>query len=1121
MDATPARSGWIWYGFGIAALLLFGTLGWWANDSLTDEFADVGVEITHLARTNSIPVAMALRDARRLAESLEKDLTERGTLWRQEQLVQERNARFAGAEIVDLLAPGSLQPALSTRDDSFDLQVLQPQLARLTLPGQALSGWAYERADSWWLPVFYRLRDGSVVVVSLPVSALVAEWGSPTLPGVSPIGLRGADDRVLFRQPFTPQMLGAPGAGTAIAQQMTAQMAKGQSSGLVRAVSVETDDIERLIGWALVPGSEVRLLVAVDAAQVAARWRANTAPKFAALAALMALALAVAVFLQQRERRYVTRLVRTQQDLAHTAKTLERMCSIARIGAWEADVRSGRMQLSAVARELHGIQPDERLPLWRDFRGAFGQDAAARLQAAKLRLVEHGESYDLVLPIHPTHPIPADGPRDPGGGATRWVRSVGSPHFDGGSVERLEGAVQDVTSLVETQARESALNSRARMLAEAVATSSQLVLVTDPDERITWCNEAFVKVSGWTLQEVLGKKPSALLQRGTVPEEVNALMRRHLHARQGFAGVRLQNFSKGGQAYWVDLEVRPMHDEGGELEGFVGVQTDVTHDIEREQALMEATRRVERATENAAIGLWDLDLSTDVARWNGQMFQKFGFDPAHGQPSTGAMWATLHEEGGAAWKADFLRHAADPLAARWRGEFRVRNAAGGWRWLRSECAFERADDGRGLRALGTTVDVTAEHEAADERAARAEADARNHAKTAFLSRMSHELRTPLNAVIGYAQLLGGGATPLPEAALERIQRIERSGWHLLALIDDVLDLSRIESHAMSVTPVRMSLSDVAREAALGVEPRMLQMGLTLELDLPPIWVHADAKRVQQILSNLLSNAVKYNRPGGTVSVRLRLCLRPSLNLPLSQTLSQQDTMACVEVADTGLGLTTEQQAMLFEPFNRLGRETSGIEGTGIGLSIVRALAKLMDGDIGVSSVAGQGSVFSLFLPLGSDKSEALSLPLAEPEAQSVEPEPSASTPLDDCTLDVLCVEDNEVNAILLEESIRRLRPSWTVRHAGTAAAALQTLRDAPCDLLLLDINLPDQSGLQMLALARQHSLVATAQVVVLSADVMPETRRAAREAGVTQFLDKPFRLSDLKRVLGQAALAAG
>jgi len=773
-------------------------------------------------------------------------------------------------------------------------------------------------------------------------------------------------------------------------------------------------------------------------------------------------------------------LVRTQQDLSRTTETLERMCNIARIGAWEADIGSGRMQLSAVAREIHGIGPDEPLPRWLDFEGAFQGDAALQMQAARRRLVEHGEGYDLVCPISSVD------------GSPRWVRSVAIPTVEAGSVVRVVGAAQDVTSLVETQARVLALNSRARMLAEAVATSSQLVLVTDRDERITWCNDAFVKVSGWTLEEVLGMKPAALLQRGTVPEVAREHMQRYLQTRQAFAGVRLQNFSKGGQAYWVDLEVRPMLDDAGELEGFVGVQTDVTRDIERERALLEATRRVELATENAAIGLWELDLSTNLSRWNGQMFKKFGFDAANGPPSDEEFSATLHEEDRQSSRADFLRHVADPIAGRWQGEFRVHKAAGGWRWVRSECAFERAEDGRALRALGTTVDVTAEHEAVDERAARAEADARNLAKTAFLSRMSHELRTPLNAVIGYAQLMGGGSTPLPESALDRLKRIERSGWHLLALIDDVLDLSRIESNAMRVVPVNVSLADVAKEAAALVEPHLLQMGLTLNLDLPDLWVHADATRVQQILSNLLSNAVKYNRPGGTVSVRLH----------------RQATMACVQVADTGLGLTPEQQAMLFEPFNRLGREYSSIEGTGIGLSIARALATLMGGDISVSSVAGQGSTFTLCLPL------------AEHGAHTVEPDQSATSPLPDCTLDVLCVEDNEVNAMVLEESIRRLWPSWTVRQAATGSAALEALRHAPCDLMLLDINLPDQTGLHMLAQARQESLVAATQVVVLSADVMPETRRAARDAGITKFLDKPFRLADLKQILDQAALSA-
>lgn len=232
-----------WWGFAVAAALLFGMLGWWANDSLSDERAAASVEVAHLSRVNSLTVAIAFRDARRLAESLDEELARGGTLLRHEQLVRARDARFSGAEIVDLLVEGSQQQAITTRDDPFDPQVWQPQLARLIVPGKAMVGWAYERANSWWLPVFYRLRDGSVIVTSLPVGALVSQWGVPALPGVSPIGMRGPDDRVLFRQPFTPQMFGADGSGTAI-----------------------------------VPGSDVRLLVAVDVGQVAARWRGRRRP---------------------------------------------------------------------------------------------------------------------------------------------------------------------------------------------------------------------------------------------------------------------------------------------------------------------------------------------------------------------------------------------------------------------------------------------------------------------------------------------------------------------------------------------------------------------------------------------------------------------------------------------------------------------------------------------------------------------------------------------------------------------------------------------------------------------------------------------------------------------------
>jgi len=173
-----------------------------------------------------------------------------------------------------------------------------------------------------------------------------------------------------------------------------------------------------------------------------------------------------------------------------------------------------------------------------------------------------------------------------------------------------------------------------------------------------------------------------------------------------------------------------------------------------------------------------------------------------------------------------------------------------------------------------------------------------------------------------------------------------------------------------------------------------------------------------------------------------------------------------------------------------------------------------------ANLAGTGWQKSSDAPKVFTLSQPLSLPPVEPGSQAVAPEPSEIAPLSDGTLDVLCVEDNEVNAMVLEESIRRLRPSWTIRLAGTAAAALDALRAAPCDLMLLDISLPDQTGLQMLAQARHENLVASSKVVVLSADVMPETRLAALDAGITQFLDKPFRLNDLKRILDQADSAA-
>ena len=398
-------------------------------------------------------------------------------------------------------------------------------------------------------------------------------------------------------------------------------------------------------------------------------------------------------------------------------------------------------------------------------------------------------------------------------------------------------------------------------------------------------------------------------------------------------------------------------------------------------------------------------------------------------------------------------------------------------------------------------DVTTRRSAELERRAHEALEASNRAKTEFLSRMSHELRTPLNAVIGFSKLLRmDAARPLSGDQVERVKHIQNAGDHLLALVNDVLDLSRIESGEMAISTSAVRLLQVLEEAATMVSPLVTQTGIEVFLPVggPPdhssastshaasdldVWVKADPVRLRQVLVNLLSNAVKYNKAGGRVSL----------------TWDCTDAECVVKITDTGRGIAADQLARLFEPFNRLGAESSAVEGTGIGLVLSRQLTEMMGGALDISSVDGEGTCASLCLQL------------AEPPAANR----GFSRSLSDRSmgaLRVLYAEDNEVNAELVRQIVR-LRPGVSLRIATNGERALEMARVETPDLMLVDMNLGDMTGVQLAKQLLEDSSTRDIRLVALSADALPEQVRTALGSGFESYMTKPIVYEDLLSML--------
>ena len=635
------------------------------------------------------------------------------------------------------------------------------------------------------------------------------------------------------------------------------------------------------------------------------------------------------------------------------------------------------------------------------------------------------------------------------------------------------GVFRDIDRQVvaEEQLRES--EQQYRMLAEH---ASDVVVQLD--------NAGVVRWLSLSAQEILGTAPADLIGRSVLeivhPDDLPVVRSAQAAALRGEVSRLQARYRHGDGTYvWMSVVGSSLFDDEGRVVGRVASARNIDTERAALDALATSEEQFRLLVENAQdMVVRTLDgepvfVSPGVERMLGWTPEELMAEPV----------ASLFHPDDLDKVPDIARRVKDGPVTDVR--LRVRHKDGSYRWVEVTTRSVRGDDNH---ANNVTVvrDVT-DRIAAEQAlaAATAQAQAASMAKTAFLSRMSHELRTPLNAVLGFAQLLG--MESLTDDQQSSVEQILNGGRHLLELINEVLDIARIESGRMTLSPETVSAADVIAECLDLVRPLALQHDVIVErfdVEASTDQLFVDRQRTIQILINLASNAIKYNRVGGRVRVK---CER---------TTDRPDAVA-IAVCDDGIGIAAVDLPKLFAPFERLGAASTGVEGTGIGLALSRGLAEMMGGTVTVESELGVGSTFRLVLPRADGA-----------QATAAVPVPSV-TGTSSAHRRVLYLEDNPANALLMRSIVGR-RGAVDLVVVSRGAEALDMVFAAPPDLLLLDLHLPDISGEEVLRRLRTDPRTSTLPVVVITADAAPQVRQQLSALGADAFLAKPF---DIGQVL--------
>jgi PAS domain S-box-containing protein len=678
--------------------------------------------------------------------------------------------------------------------------------------------------------------------------------------------------------------------------------------------------------------------------------------------------------------------------------------------------------------------------------------------------------------------------------AVRYLRVNGVPVSDAAGVFiGYRGTAIDETAEVLARQEAEGIQHMLRLTTDSVPA---FIGYHDRETRFRYANSYYKRMLGFETEKLIGKTIADVFGQ-------DAAVRCEDYVRRALSGESVKYDAEfettGGDILQTETNFIPDVDENGGVDGFFVMSLDITERKRVEQERERTRVALEAAQRLAHIGSFERTFEPEALYWTRELYHIHGLDP-DGPPVTFDLFLQHIHPSDRARVQRVLDKATRNRQQAYSLEYRAVRPDGEERNVMASGEFTYDIDGAPLTLIGSIQDITAQKriQAALERA-KLDAEAANRAKTEFLSSMSHELRTPMNAVLGYAELLlQNKKEPISPRQQRQINQILKSGQHLLNLINDILDLSRIESGRVELAIKDLALDKIVGECLSLVEAiagrnRISIQNLTRQKS--PLVVHCDDVRLKQALVNLLSNAIKFNRTGGKVIVDQE---------------ERRDGMVRISIQDTGDGIAPSRHRELFEPFSRLDATQRGIEGTGIGLAISKQLIERMGGRIGFASEVGVGSTFWIDVPsatrlAGAHAGDIGALSESEPAFKL------ASGGL----RKLLYVEDDESNLRLLEEVISHI-PNLTLLAAPDAENGIRLACESRPDVIVMDINLPGMSGFEAIEKLKHLPETQSIPVIALSAAAMSKDIQKGAEAGFFAYLTKPFVIDELLNTIDRA-----